>query len=125
MHVVSKEWDEPVGPDVNLTPPVDTSALSGNRKRLFQRVEQINRAWLESMREMRRAEAEFSVRLFSCNTKDSALALCDQWLAKRREIIANEQLVFDESWRQLLSLLENPNALKPRRPNNPNRGEEH
>lgn len=121
---MTREWEEAAGPDANLTPPVDKKALSGARKRLFEKVEQINRAWLESMREMRRAEAEFSVRLFSCNTRDGAEALCDQWLAKRREIIAAEQTLFEAAWQDLLALLANPKALSGR-PHSKDQGKEH
>ena len=109
---MTEEWEEAAGPDANLTPPVDKTALSVERRRLFAHVERINRAWLDSMREMRRAEAEFSVRLFSCNTRDGAMVLCDQWLAKRKEIIATEQRLFEESWSELLALLANSKALR-------------
>jgi len=92
-------------PDDNLTPPVDKSHMSDERKRLFERVEQINRAWLESMREMRRAEAEFSVRLFACQSPSDALVLCHQWMAKRLEILGSEQQLFARSWGELVALL--------------------
>jgi len=111
---MTKEWEEPIGPDVNLTPPVDKSKLSAARKRLYERVEHINRAWLESMREMRRAEAEFSIRLFSCSNAEGALAICDQWLARRREIIELERNSFDKAWPGLLDAIKNPQALKRR-----------
>lgn len=90
--------------DDNLTPPIDKSHMSDERKTLFERVEQINRAWLESMREMRRAEAEFSVRLFACRGPDDALILCNQWMAKRLEILASEQQLFAKSWGELVAL---------------------
>jgi hypothetical protein len=91
--------------DDNLTPPIDKSGLSDERKRLFERVEQINRAWLDSMREMRRAEAEFSVRLFACNSPADALILCNQWMAKRLEILGAEQQLFATSWAEIVALL--------------------
>jgi hypothetical protein len=111
---MTREREEAIGPDVNLTPPVDKSKLSVARKRLYERVEHINRAWLDSMREMRRAEAEFSIRLFSCNSTEGALALCDQWLAKRKEIIETERNAFDKAWPSLLEAVKNPRALKRR-----------
>jgi hypothetical protein len=100
----TSDFSEPQ-PDDNLTPPIDKSHMSDERKRLFDRVEQINRAWLESMREMRRAEAEFSVRLFACQGPSDALVLCNQWMAKRLEILASEQQLFARSWNELVALL--------------------
>jgi hypothetical protein len=121
---MTREWEEPIGPDVNLTPPVDKSKLSAARKRLYERVEHINRAWLDSMREMRRAEAEFSIRLFSRNSADAALALCDQWLAKRNEIIQAERSAFDKAWPELLEAVKNPRALKRREQSGTDRNDE-
>jgi hypothetical protein len=103
-----KYFEEPVGPDANLTPPVDKSGMSAERKRLFACVEKINRDWLDSMHEMRRAESELSVHLLSCGTQDDATALCNQWLAKRREIQESEQQHFEKSWAELMVLLSQP-----------------
>ena len=97
--------------DDNLTPPIDKSNMSDERKRLFERVEQINRAWLESMRDMRRAEAEFSVRLFACHSASDALVLCHQWMAKRLEILASEQQLFARAWGELVTLLDKGQAV--------------
>jgi hypothetical protein len=96
---------DPPQADDDQTPPIDKSGLSDERKKLFERVEQINRAWLDSMREMRRTEAEFSVRLFSCNGPSDALVLCNQWMAKRLEILGAEQQTFAKSWAELVALL--------------------
>ncbi len=96
---------DPPQADDDLTPPIDKKSLSENRKRLFEQVEQVNRAWLESMREMRRTEAEFSVRLFACGSPDDALVLCNQWMAKRLEILAAEQQTFAKSWTEIVALL--------------------
>jgi len=109
-----REWEESTGPDANLTPPVDKSKLSVARKRLYERVEHINRAWLDSMREMRRAEAEFSIRLFSCKDAEGALTICDQWLARRDAIIESERKAFDKAWPELLEAVKSPRALKRR-----------
>jgi hypothetical protein len=91
--------------DMDCVPPIDKSALSDERKHLFNRVEQINRAWLDSMRQMRRAEAEFSIKLFTCKGADEAMVLCHQWMAKRLEILGAEQQLFAKSWTDLVSLL--------------------
>jgi hypothetical protein len=97
--------DTPPQADDNVTPPIDKSSMSENRRRLFDHVEKINRAWLESMREMRRAQAEFSIHLFACKGASDALALCNEWMAKRLEIIQSEQQVFENAWTDLISLL--------------------
>jgi hypothetical protein len=91
--------------DVDHFTPIDKSLLSDERKRLFDRVEQINRAWLDSMREMRKVEAEFSIRLFACKGPDDAMAVCNQWMAKRLEILGGEQQLFARLWTDLVSLL--------------------
>jgi hypothetical protein len=91
--------------DMDRGPPIDKSLLSDERRRLFDRVEQINRAWLDSMREMRKAEAEFSIRLFACRGPDDAMVLCNQWMAKRLEILGAEQQLFAKLWTDLVSLL--------------------
>ncbi len=106
---------DPPQADDDLTPPIDKRSLSENRKRLFERVEQINRAWLESMREMRRTEAEFSVRLFACGSPDDALVLCNQWMARRLEILATEQQTFATSWTEIVSLLSKATSSGDRR----------
>jgi len=106
---------DPPQADDDLTPPIDKSSLSDERKRLFERVEQINRAWLDSMREMRRAEAEFSVRLFACSGPDDALVLCNQWMAKRLEILAAEQQLFARSWADIVSLLSKATSVGDRK----------
>jgi len=101
--------------DDDQTPPVNKSGLSEERKKLFERVEQINRAWLDSMREMRRTEAEFSVRLFSCGSPADALVLCNRWMAKRLEILGAEQQMFAKSWAELVALLEKSTAPSDRK----------
>ena len=91
--------------EMDCVPPVDKSRLSDERKRLFEHVEKINRAWLDSMRQMRRAQADFSIRLFMCRSNEDAMALCNQWMAKRLEILDAEQQLFAKSWTDLISLL--------------------
>jgi hypothetical protein len=103
---------DPPQADDDVTPPIDKSGLSEERKKLFERVEQINRAWLDSMREMRRTEAEFSVRLFSCGTPADALVLCNQWMARRLEILGAEQQTFAKSWADVVGLLDKATSKK-------------
>lgn len=109
---------DPPQADDDQTPPIDKSSLSVERRKLFERVEQINRAWLDSMREMRRTEAEFSVRLFSCNSPADALVLCNQWMAKRLEILGAEQQTFAKSWTDIVALLDKATAPADRKKKN-------
>jgi hypothetical protein len=102
---MTKYYEDPLGPDATLTPPVERTGLSPERRRLFDCVGKINQAWIESMREMRRAEAESSVHLFSCKTAEEALSICERWLARRQEIQKEEQRLFDNSWADLKALL--------------------
>jgi hypothetical protein len=100
--------ERPDTDDVEMGLPIGKSHLSEDRKRLYDRIEQINRSWLDSMQQMRRAEAEFSVRLFTCRNPDDALVLCNQWMAKRLEILATEQQLFARCWSELVVSLGKP-----------------
>jgi len=94
--------------EVSMGLPIGKEHISEDRKRLYDRVEQINRAWLDSMQQMRRAEAEFSVRLFTCRGTDDAIVLCNQWMAKRLEILGAEQQLFAKCWGDLVASLGRP-----------------
>jgi hypothetical protein len=83
----------------------DKSTISDDRKHLFDRIGDINRSWLDRMREMRGLEAEFSAKLFASKGPEEAMAVCNQWMAKRLEILGTEQQMFAKSWVDIVSLL--------------------
>jgi hypothetical protein len=109
----ARELDDLEPDEMSNIPPLDRKAMTDERRRLFERVEQINRAWLESMRQMRRAEAEFSIRLFTCRGKGDAMVLCNQWMAKRLEILAAEQHLFATCWTDLVAAFGNTPLSTP------------
>jgi hypothetical protein len=86
-------------------PEIDKSAISDDRKHLFDRIEDINRSWLDRMRELRGVEAEFSAKLFASKGPEEAMAVCNQWMAKRLEILGAEQQMFAKSWVDIVGLL--------------------
>ncbi|MGB8365212.1 MAG: hypothetical protein WCE20_11890 [Rhizomicrobium sp.] len=92
-------------PSTAETQEADKGAISDDRKHLFDRIEDINRAWLDRMREMRGVEAEFSAKLFASKGPEDAMAVCNQWMAKRLEILGAEQQMFAKSWVDMVGLL--------------------
>ena len=54
--------------------------------RLQKRIETMNRAWLESMREAWNEEIELSRRLRDCSGPPKVVGRCDAWLATRSQL---------------------------------------
>lgn len=75
------------------------------RRRVFDRVEEINASWLGRMRELRGIEADFSAKLFASSGPEEAMSICNQWMAKRLELIGKEQQALAKSWVEILGLL--------------------
>jgi len=72
---------------------------------MFDRVEEINASWLERMRELRGIEADFSTKLFASSGPEEAMSICNQWMAKRLELIGKEQEALAKSWIEIIGLL--------------------
>jgi hypothetical protein len=77
--------------------------VSSFNKTLFERMRDMNRSRLERLREMHRIESEFGTELLSSENPSEATSICSRWMAKRLEIMANEQHAFATAWLGLLS----------------------
>ena len=83
-----------------MTEPAD---LMGFNNKLFERMRDIHRSWPERLREIRQIEAEFGARLLTAKNASEATAICDEWMTKRLETIANEQQILAAGWLGLVS----------------------
>jgi hypothetical protein len=81
--------------------------------RLFDRMRDMNRNWLERLREIRQIEAEFGSRLLVAKTPSEAATICNEWMAKRLETVANEQKAFTTEWLDLFSDMAASTASNP------------
>jgi hypothetical protein len=71
--------------------------------KLFDRMQDMNRTWLERLREIRQIEAEYGSKLLAAKTPSEAAGICNEWMAKRLETVANEQKAFTTAWLDLFS----------------------
>jgi len=71
--------------------------------RLFDRMQDMNRTWLERLREIRQIEAEYGGKLLVAKTPTEAAGVCNEWMAKRLETVANEQKAFTTAWLDLFA----------------------
>jgi hypothetical protein len=69
---------------------------------LFERMRGMHRAWLGKAQEIRHLEADYSHKLMAAKSPSQAASLCNEWMAKRMAIIAQEQEVFANEWVWLL-----------------------
>ena len=83
-----------------MTVQTETIYFNG---RLFDRMQDMNRTWLERLREIRQIEAEFGSKLLAAKTPSEAVTICNEWMAKRLETVANEQKAFSTAWLDLFS----------------------
>jgi len=83
-----------------MTTQTETTYFNG---KLFDRMQDMNRTWLERLRELRQIEAEYGSKLLSAKTPTEAASICNEWMAKRLETVANEQKAFTTAWRDLFS----------------------
>jgi hypothetical protein len=83
-----------------MTEPAD---LMGFNNKLFERMGDMHRSWLERLRDIRQIEAEFGTRLLTAKNASEATAICNEWMTKRLETIASEQQIFAAGWLGLVS----------------------
>src|ERR1700677_2796006 len=83
-----------------MTTQTETTYFNG---KLFDRMQDMNRTWLERLRELRQIEAEYGSKLLSAKTPSEAASICNEWMAKRLETVANEQKAFTTAWLDLFS----------------------
>ena len=89
-----------------MTKKAETTNLNSG---LFERMQDMNRSWLESLREIRQIESHFGSRLLAARSESEATAVCKEWMAKRVQTVANEQQAFTTAWLDLIS-----DVMKPR-----------
>jgi hypothetical protein len=70
---------------------------------LFVRMQDMNRVWLERLRDLREMEAEFGSRLLRAKNPTEAMTICNEWMAKRLEAVGNEHNAFTAAWLDLVS----------------------
>jgi hypothetical protein len=72
---------------------------------VFDRVQEINRSVLDRVREMRQVEQDYGAKLVTSKSPAEAMGVCNEWMAKRLEMLATEQQHFARSWLDLVSHL--------------------
>jgi hypothetical protein len=84
------------------------------KARLFERMRGMHRTWLEKAQAIRHLELDYGDRLMAAKTPSHAASLCNEWMAKRMAIIAQEQESFANSWVWLLAdMIGSPLARPP------------
>jgi hypothetical protein len=81
----------------------ETKTISFFNIGLFERMRDMNRSWLERLREIRQIESDFGARLLAAKTPSEATTTCNEWMANRLETVASEQQVFATAWLGLIS----------------------
>lgn len=81
----------------------DEAEVKHFRNGMFERMQDMNRAWIERLRQIRQIEGDYGARLLSAKTSHEATAICNEWMAKRLEAVAGEQQAFVAAWLQLVS----------------------
>jgi hypothetical protein len=83
---------------------------------LFERMRGMHRAWIENVQEIRQLELDFGARLMSADNPTEAARFCSEWMAKRMEITAHEQMMFANSCLGLLvDMMGRLSAASPKR----------
>ena len=70
---------------------------------LLDKFQAINRTWLERLDEARQVESEFGAKLMKAKAPSEAVAICNAWMAKRVELLAQEQREFGTAWADIVS----------------------
>jgi len=76
---------------------------TGFNDRLLERMQDMNRTWIERLREIRQIESDFGNRLLRAENSSEAATICHEWMAKRLETVAYEQKTFTTAWLALIS----------------------
>ncbi len=71
--------------------------------RLFGQIDEINRAWLDSVKHAREAESEFTRRLVECTDPGQAAELCSEWLKSRAANFLADSQRFAGLWLRFYS----------------------
>ena len=82
---------------------IEESSMTGFNDRLFERMQEMNRVWIERLREIRQIESDYGTRLLRAESSSEAATICHEWMAKRLETVAYEQKAFTTAWIALIS----------------------
>ena len=83
-----------------MTNDKETSDLNND---LFTRIQDMNRAWLERLRDIRETDSEFGSRLLGVKSPLEAMAICNEWMAARLKTVGTEHKAFTTAWLDLIS----------------------
>src|SRR5260370_31368409 len=70
-------------PQRGMLSAVAKVALTKTHFRLFEQIELVNRAWLDSVEAAHKSEVELSRRLLRCTAPADAAAVCQEWMSRR------------------------------------------
>jgi hypothetical protein len=90
-----------------MTNPVKAADFNNG---LFERMQDMNRSWIEGLREIRQIENVFGSRLLGAKTPTEATSICNEWMTRRLEAVAKEHRAFTNAWFVLLSDLVKSNV---------------
>jgi hypothetical protein len=57
---------------------------------LFERMQDMNRSWIERLREIRQIETDFGNRLLNARNPTEVTMVCAEWMARRFETVTSE-----------------------------------
>lgn len=80
---------------------VQMDAVVEAQARMLAQIEELNRAWLTSMREATDASMEFAGRLTRCTDPGEAARVCNEWLVSRANALMGETQRMGEIWLSL------------------------
>ena len=77
--------------------------IAETHRRLFQQIEDVNQAWLDSIKETKDSEFEFTRRLKECEDPAQAAELCAEWMRTRAVRFLAESQRFSGLWQDFYS----------------------
>lgn len=96
---------EKTSPDPSSAAPSaeDLASMEEVRKRILEQVDLINRTWLDRWRDIHSYEMDIGSKLLASKKPEEALAICNEWMAKRIEAFATDHQRFSKLWFDLLA----------------------
>jgi hypothetical protein len=83
-----------------MTDKTETRTINGD---LFQRVQDMQRSWLDRLRELQQIESDYGTKLLHAKSPAEATAICGEWTARRLETIAANHQSLTAAWLELAS----------------------
>lgn len=76
-------------------------AMVEAQARMLEQIEELNRAWLTSVRQATDASMEFAGRLTRCTDPAEAARVCNEWLVSRTNAFMGDSQRLGEIWLSL------------------------